>query len=302
MFIRVLQIGHLGDGQDIGENGWLCRFLRCLLMNGKGRAVIGIDAAWTAKEPSGVALVVESEKGWSCRAVAPSYEQFIALGSGETVDWSHRPTGSKPNIKKLLEASQALVGLNQVKVIAVDMPLSLDKITKRRLADSEVSRAYGGKGCAVHSPSALRPGPISDELRIESHSLGFPLAVENTLTKIKPSLIEVYPHPALLSLLNIDYRFPYKVSKRNKFWKQQSPDAKKNNLTQAFNRILACLNEKFININLKIPASDDFCSFADLKRYEDALDSLICAWVGVLYLEGSCIPYGDNKAAIWIPK
>ena len=271
-------------------------------MKKKGCAVLGIDAAWTETEPSGVALVVESEQGWNCRAVAPSYEQFIALGKGGMIDWSCRPKGSKPDVKKLLESSQALAAQYEVKVIAVDMPLSLGKITKRRPADSAVSIAYGGKGCAVHSPSAIRPGPIADELRAESNRLGFPLAVNDILTKTKPSLIEVYPHPALLSLLNIDYRFPYKVSKRNKYWKEQSSDQKKSNLIEAFNRVLVYLNKKFNNISLKIPAITDIDYFSELKRYEDVLDALICAWVGALYLEGGCTSYGDNKAAIWIPK
>lgn len=37
------------------------------------RAVLGIDAAWTAAAPSGVALVVEGERGWTCAGLAPGY-------------------------------------------------------------------------------------------------------------------------------------------------------------------------------------------------------------------------------------
>ena len=33
-----------------------------------------------------------------------------------------------------------------------------------------------------------------------------------------PSLPEVYPHPALLSLLSREYRVPYKVAKIGKYW------------------------------------------------------------------------------------
>jgi predicted RNase H-like nuclease len=38
-----------------------------------------------------------------------------------------------------------------------------------------------------------------------------------------------------------------------------------------------------------------------LKRYEDSLDALVCAWVGAKYLEGEAVAYGDHTAAIWIP-
>jgi predicted RNase H-like nuclease len=42
-------------------------------------------------------------------------------------------------------------------------------------------------------------------------------------------------------------------------------------------------------------------SLAHLKRYEDALDALVCAWVGVCALNGSARAYGDDAAAIWVP-
>ena len=38
---------------------------------------------------------------------------------------------------------------------------------------------------------------------------------------------------------------------------------------------------------------------AKLKRYEDAIDALICCWVGTLYAEVNARPLGDNTAAIW---
>ena len=44
--------------------------------------VLGIDAAWTAHNPSGVALVQRAEQGWRCLALAPSYDAFLALAAG----------------------------------------------------------------------------------------------------------------------------------------------------------------------------------------------------------------------------
>jgi predicted RNase H-like nuclease len=40
---------------------------------------------------------------------------------------------------------------------------------------------------------------------------------------------------------------------------------------------------------------------AALKRYEDALDALVCGWVGIEYLGGRCTAFGDTAAAIWTP-
>ena len=49
-----------------------------------GSCVLGIDAAWTAHQPSNIALVQNTGSRWSCIAVAPSYEAFIAQASGQT--------------------------------------------------------------------------------------------------------------------------------------------------------------------------------------------------------------------------
>lgn len=45
------------------------------------------------------------------------------------------------------------------------MPLSLKPITARRVLDNLVSAEYGARHCSTHTPSAIRPGKISDDLR-----------------------------------------------------------------------------------------------------------------------------------------
>ncbi|MCA1792296.1 MAG: hypothetical protein ABR534_04885 [Desulfotignum sp.] len=39
--------------------------------------ILGIDAAWTKTEPSGIALVELTQEDWQSIAVAPSYNAFI---------------------------------------------------------------------------------------------------------------------------------------------------------------------------------------------------------------------------------
>jgi len=34
---------------------------------------------------------------------------------------------------------------------------------------------------------------------------------------------------------------------------------------------------------------------------EDAIDALVCAWVGIAYLEDRVVSYGDATAPIWSP-
>jgi hypothetical protein len=120
------------------------------------RAVLGIDAAWTGTQPSGVALVEETTQGWRLVAVETSYARFHALAGGPEAG---RPVGSRPVAKSLIETCERLTG-RPPDVVAIDMPLSLTPIVKRRPSDLAVSRAYGAKKCATHSPSAERPGKV----------------------------------------------------------------------------------------------------------------------------------------------
>ncbi|MDZ7344582.1 MAG: DUF429 domain-containing protein, partial [candidate division KSB1 bacterium] len=39
-----------------------------------------------------------------------------------------------------------------------------------------------------------------------------------------------------------------------------------------------------------------------LKGYEDALDAIVCAWIGCEFLAGRCVAYGDEESAIWLPR
>ena len=93
--------------------------------------VLGIDAAWTAHQPSGIALAQRTTTGWSCLAIAPSYEAFIDQASGQPWDQEQKATGSRPDPAALLQACQQLADA-EVSCVSVDMPLATTPITSRR--------------------------------------------------------------------------------------------------------------------------------------------------------------------------
>jgi predicted RNase H-like nuclease len=263
--------------------------------------VLGIDAAWTEKEPSGVALIEDSQGGWRCVAVTPSYGSFLALAEGTPVDWTTKTRGALPDVGRLLSAGEKLLGGRQLRVVTVDMPLSTKPIIERRTADASISRAFGGRGAAVHSPSAERPGAISDQLTRDFAAMGFPLATSATPAGTPNRLVEVYPHPALMILTEANYRLPYKVSRSRRYWPKSSPTERRAKLLTQFGETASALKGEIRDIPIELPESDSMISTSDLKRYEDSLDALVCAWVGAKYLLGEAMPYGDGTAAIWVP-
>ena len=266
-----------------------------------GPSVLGIDAAWTAHQPSGIALVQRTTAGWSCLAVAPSYEAFINQASGQAWDPKQKATGSRPDPAALLQASKQLA-FAEVSCVSVDMPLATTPITSRRAADTAISSRFGPKGCAVHSPSAERPGAIADQLRADFAVLGYPLHT-NGSDQTAPALIECYPHVALLALLTRYYRVPYKVSRSGQYWKAEklTRSERIERLIDQFRAIRSGLDAHISGIPDFIPAPSEVTTLASLKSVEDRLDGLICAWVGIEHLEGRTVGLGDDTAAIWVP-
>lgn len=269
-------------------------------------AVLGVDAAWTAQEPSGVSLIRRLAPGsWECVAVAPSYASFVELANGNNINWEARPGGGLPQPCLLLQAAAALLGDTEVTVVAVDMPLSRQPIVRRRACDNAISRAFGALGCGTHTPSPQRPGAVSANLMAKLNRLDYPLkgcapTVANDVGLAK-STIEVYPHPAIVRLLGLNYRLAYKVARSRRLWPNATVPERIDNLRASFQLLHTGLAGQIIGIPGHVVPAPAPRTLSALKRYEDALDALVCAWIGARYLEGHAECFGDANAAIWVP-
>lgn len=258
-------------------------------------AVLGIDAAWTEKEPSGVALLKRQDARWRCLRVAPSYAAFCS-----PFMWEEPVRGGKPDIPSLLAACTSLIGGSDLAVVAVDMPLATQPIQARRVADNTVSKQFGSRKCSVHSPTLERPGKVGAQINEAFVKAGFPLVLNEGCPK--PALIEVYPHVALLKLMHASERLPYKVSKNTSYWGKGLPATeRKRRLMEQWIAILDRLQHEIDGIEIPLPKDPEQFTLQHLKRYEDAIDGLVCAWMATRYLDGEAIPLGDDTGAIWIP-
>jgi len=262
--------------------------------------ILGIDAAWTAGEPSGVALVRRQASRWHCVAVAPSYAAFRALAEGRAWDWSRPANGSAPDIPGLLQAATALAG-EAVTLVTIDMPISTSPILRRRAADQAVSRSFGARWCSAHSPGPARPGSLGAELSRQFTKLGYAVATTATPVGTTHRLVEVYPHPALLTLLNRERRVPYKVSKASTYWRGASIPESITRLLEEFANIQRGMEQHIDDMAVRLPRADDVKTLSALKPVEDALDALVCCWVGGAYLAGTAYALGDETAAVWCP-
>lgn len=262
------------------------------------KAVLGIDAAWTDRQPSGVALIRESQEGcWEYIAADSSYAAFLARAGIRLTD------PLVPNPPALLEAARRL-SESELAVVAVDIPLEVGPdgapalTQRRRCADNELTRAFVSRGCGTHSPNANRPGPIAVELM---RGFGLRLGVRSADAS-SPCLIEVYPHTAAMLLLGEPYRVPYKIARAGKYWRKEglAPEQRRERITLNLRRLVCALQAEVQGIRLIVPGEP--LKPREIKHLEDTLDALLAAWVGVKFLRGEAKPYGDQCAAIWVPE
>lgn len=199
--------------------------------------------------------------------------------------------------KKLIQAASSL-GDGSVQVVAIDMPLSKLAIDGRRCADNTVNQYYAARWASTHSMVDIAATTMSADLTTAFEKLNFPIVTEGLRT---PALIEVYPHIALIELLKAPRRLEYKVSKRRDYWPDRSAHERKLKLLNVWATIMSALKTKLSDVDrhLELPSCSE--TVRVFKSFEDKLDSVVCAFVGIEYLEGRARPYGDQDAAIWGP-
>lgn len=264
---------------------------------GSAPAVLGIDAAWTVSEPSGVALWHLTKPEWKCLRVAPSYATFC----GSTIGWDSEVVGGSINVPAILETCRQLLGGGLPTVVAASIPLAHSPITARRACDTLINTHFSRRKCAIQAPGPRRPGPVGLRLHEGFKAAGFDLVTEPGIRPAS-SLIEVYPHVAMLRIMGRAERVPYKAFNTQTYWPRLAIPARRQLLIQQWRSILWRLGKYAGAIDVPLPKSPEKWKFARLKRFEDAIDALVCAWMAAEFLNGRTRCLADATAAIWIPQ
>lgn len=185
----------------------------------------------------------------------------------------------KDAIADILTWIDRIVKLDEPAIIAVDAPTLIPNATGSRLPD-KLSHKYFGKYHAGCYP-ANQNLPFAERtinFGLELESRGFAHAPTIEPQKLGRYQIEVFPHPAIVNLFNLERILKYKKGRlsdrRLELIKLQ------NYLLDILPSLspplrLSCLCGSFI---LEIPTTG-----AALKATEDKLDSLICAYIAAYW-------------------
>ncbi|WP_051222639.1 DUF429 domain-containing protein [Agrococcus lahaulensis] len=205
-------------------------------------STVHIDLPWDPKNRTGLAAV-----GADGRLLASG----SAGSDDEIIDWidAHAP---RPG------------------VIAIDAPLIVTNRTGRRACDSAIHAAFGRFDASPHSTNLGKPEMNPPRGAVIAERVGLP--VDPTLRD--RVAIEVYPHPAMVGLWELDLILKYKVKYEFAFRKRE------------FERLLdlpeaeATLQVSAVPRWIELRAiSKEATGHSALNRIQDEADGIICAWL-----------------------
>jgi predicted RNase H-like nuclease len=232
------------------------------LRSNQKRSFIGLDLAWKVDgNHSGIAVLVGDTRQVELQAVSDGVES--RAGVLEFIG-EHAYTNS---------------------VLAVDCSLVVRNKTGQRPCETAVAKAFGRYHASCHTTNQGRlywdTGPnLVQALKRQGFVHDFDLVG----AKERPGrwLLEVYPHPAMVRLFGLPHIIKYKkglVAEKRKGLGELRGHLKKLPGLQSDPKFAELLERDLEALNGKA-----------LKRYEDTLDALFCA-----YLAWYCWKWGEER-------
>lgn len=238
--------------------------------------LVGVDLAW------------QSAKNTSAAAVG------TLQGSTLTVHDLREDLDSVDAVLGFVAAHPNVAGL------AIDAPLIINNRTGQRACERELGRVYGARKAACHpSNLSLYPEPSSVDLsqRLATNGFGHLAAPADS-----PWQIECYPHPAIIEIFGLAERHRYKKG---------NVEAKRHGQISLAGLVRRLASSPVLRLRVDArfnsflnPSDIGAKRGAALKRNEDALDAIVCAYIAALYAVGAdCSVYGDaTDGYIYVPQ
>lgn len=217
---------------------------------------LGIDFGWTSGA-SGLCCLALTAKNLEI-------ERFdLILDPLEIVAW----------VDRLLPAAES--GL-----VAVDAPTIIPNETGTRLPDRLTHQFFGKYHAGCYPANLNRPfAARTTQLGFDLEARGFVHAPEIQAKQQGRYQIEVFPHPAMINLFQLDRIIKYKKGKLGD---------RRQELLRLITLIETVLTrtEPYLNLNSHwqhLIAAIATVKGHELKTIEDRIDSLICAYVGAYW-------------------
>ncbi len=213
---------------------------------------VGIDLAWSTKNGSGVTVLDGDKKGVELIC------SDILLSDEEIIEYLRKNVGEEPAW------------------ISIDAPLIVPNKKGRRLAEDVVGALFQKYHAGCHPANRTRLSSWTGTIRGEELTAllgkeGFEHDPYTKKYELSRRLFEVYPHPSIVVLFNLDKILQYKAKPKRDYefrWKEFIKYQKHLSELPGLS-----LPDSIIKRNVKTLRGKA------LKNYEDKLDSILCAYL-----------------------
>lgn len=216
----------------------------------------GLDLAWSGRNPSGgVMLGLEGE-------LARLILWRDALGPNQEI------------LEFLLEVVDSGPAL-----VAIDAPLVVPNETGTRPCDLALSRAYRKVEAGALPANRRWLGPVvrGEEIVKELQRHGFMFSPHVERRRPVRQVVEVYPHPAMVELFGLEKTLKYKARKGRSLEERRQELARYIELLRSLAKRDPPLQAKEFLSGISVPGLRG----GMLKRVEDLLDALFCAYIAL---------------------
>jgi predicted RNase H-like nuclease len=218
---------------------------------------IGIDLAWSPRNPSGAAVLRGDAGG------AGLIDYGLLGHDAAIIEYIARQAGEGPTI------------------VAVDAPLCVPNQTGRRPGEAELGRAFARYQAGAHPANRSRlafDGIVRGEALVAGVAArGFVHAPQVAAGVLVRQVIEVFPHPAMVALFGLDRTLKYKAKPRRSAELRLSEWRR----YQVYLDALASADPP-LHGQATLTAEDVAALRGSrLKDYEDQVDALMCAYIAL---------------------
>lgn len=165
-----------------------------------------------------------------------------------------------------------------VVVAAVDAPLIVTNPTGQRAAERAITAAFGRFKAGAHTTNLAKPGMNPPRAAQLADRLGW-TKHPRPGSAADPACIEVYPHPAMVSMFGLAERLVYKDKSRFSLAQRQDGFAQLLFHLESIENLALADHPRWNAVKAVVAAAQ---TRAALNRIEDELDAIVCAqlaWV-----------------------
>lgn len=218
---------------------------------------IGLDLAWSPRNRSGAAAIEGDEAGGTLVDVA------LLGDDADVLAYIDRHAGAGPA------------------VVAVDAPLRVPNTAGRRPAEAAISAAFRRYEAGAHPANRRRlafDGEVRGEALVQAlaaHGFAHTAGIEAGVRDRR--VVEVFPHPAMVAIFGLDRTLKYKARPNRSHGARLSEWRR----YQALLRGLTAADPPLHGHQPLLDIDPAALRPARLKDYEDQVDALMCAYIGL---------------------